>query len=392
MESTRKKDSDLEMVDDTNRGDMYVRNIVYEYNQSPDKWKDIDKKVFFAASKNEVQTNESRCVIYIRNFEDLYELKINLINAFLSVEKKVYIRMRDQTIVYSAEKLQVPTKLLSDIFDKFAKNFRLTDNDFKPATLRFSDDMKEGILNNTHFIYFCLTIAFTMSHLLGNDGTASDDFKQNIEKLFNDKTICPGFLSIVDKLVNFERFRFLCNNIDKVNFAMYDVGWGCREYFLLSDFKNALQKYNLKLWDLFDKKISKIKTTESKIENTNPIEEKNITAPKLEDNKIIRKVLLWKNLILILLIGLAALASLIFGINIKFLFLAFITNPLSIIITVVAVVLFVGLTIYANKVKAIRLQKLCCGKESDGKSFFNIYRNIDDEMPDHGKNNNLIKE
>ena len=38
MENDGRKDSDLEMVDDTNRGAIYVGNIVYEYNQSPDKW------------------------------------------------------------------------------------------------------------------------------------------------------------------------------------------------------------------------------------------------------------------------------------------------------------------------------------------------------------------
>ena len=58
MENDGRKDSDLEMVDDTNQGAGYVKDIVHEYNQLPDKWDDIDKKIFFAVSKNEGQTNE----------------------------------------------------------------------------------------------------------------------------------------------------------------------------------------------------------------------------------------------------------------------------------------------------------------------------------------------
>ncbi len=337
-------------------------------------------------SKNEVQTNEKRQVIYIRNFEDLYNLKIKLIDAFLSFEKKVRREVNSRNTLYYAEKLQVPVSLLSCIFDKFAKNFSLTDKDFKPEELKYDEDKGKSIIKNTNFIYFCLTIAFTMSHLLGNNGTISKDFKQNIEKLFNDKTICPGFLSIVDKLAKLDNFCFLCNNIDKVNFGFYDAGKQSSAGNYLSNFKWAMKKSELKLSALFGKKISKTKTIKLKIENEFN-ENKDITTQKQRNEK----VLIWKNLILILLIGLAALASLIFGINIKFLFITFITNPLSIIITVVAVILFFGLTIYANKVKAIRLQKLCCGKKSDGKSFFNIYKSINTGIPDQNKNNNLIK-
>ena len=338
MENDGRKDSDLEMVDDTNRGAIYVRNIVHEYNQLPDKWEDIDKKIFFAVSENEVQTNEERYVIYISNFKDLYELKFNLINAFLSFEKKVYISTRDQTIMQSAEELQVPTKLLSDIFDKFAKNFRLTNKDFKLAKLMYDYDKDNGTLINTHFIYFCLTIACTMSHLLGNDEVQSDDFKQNIEKLFNDKTICPGFLSIVDKLANFNKFRFLCDNIDKVDFEYYDFS-SVLESYRFADFKGTLKKSGLKLLDLLGQKISKVETKKLKIENTNSliqekniatlnsfsqkigqietkelnientnslIKEKNIATSKLKNQK---KVLIWKNLILVLAIALSALIS-----------------------------------------------------------------------------------
>ena len=89
------------------------------------------------------------------------------------------------------------------------------------------------------------------------------------------------------------------------------------------------------------------------------IKEKNIAMSKLKNQK---KVLIWKNLILVLAIALSALISVLSGLNIKFLFIAFITNQLSIIITVVAVALFFGLTYYANKVKAIRLSKLYCEK------------------------------
>ncbi len=149
---------------------------------------------------------------------------------------------------------------------------------------------------------------------------------------------------------------------------------------------NILESLGVKIEDTTTE-INKINQVENKIEDTDKSIQLDLTQTKNEN-----KILIWKNLILILLIGLTALASLIFGINIKFLFLAFITNPLSIIITVVAVVLFVGLTIYANKVKAIRLEKLYCGKESDGKPFFNIYQNIDHETPEQSKNNDLIKE
>ena len=441
MENDGRKDSDLEMVDDTNQGAGYVKDIVHEYNQLPDKWEDIDKKIFFAVSKNEVQTNEKRCVIYIRNFADLYELKFNLINAFLSLEKKVYIRTIDQTIMHSAEKLQVPTKLLSDIFDKFAKNFRLTNKDFKLAKLKYDYDKDNGTLKNTHFIYFCLTIACTMSRLLGKDGVQSDDFKQNIEKLFNDKTICPGFLSIVGKLANFNKFCFLCDSIDKVDFECYDTETACYEGWRFADFKGAVKKSGLKLLDLLGQKISKVETKKLKIENTNSliqekniatlnsfsqkigqietkelkientnsliqekniatlnsfsqkigqietkelkientnslIKEKNIATLKLKNQK---KVLIWKNLILVLSIALSALISVLSGLNIKFFFIAFITNPLSIILTVGSCLLFLGLVCIAYKTDTIRLSKLCCVKYSNGKSFFNLYQNVGDK-------------
>lgn len=88
-----------------------------------------------------------------------------------------------------------------------------------------------------------------------------------------------------------------------------------------------------------------------------------------------KKVLIWKNLILILLIGLSALASLLFGINIKFLFIAVITNPLSIIITVVAVALFFGLTIYATKLKQLDWKNYVAEKNRTANHFL-IYIKI----------------
>ena len=137
-----------------------------------------------------------------------------------------------------------------------------------------------------------------------------------------------------------------------------------------------------------DKLVNQIQTAAERLNTKNSHNATNANpSPTHNQNK----TLIWTNLILILLIALSALTSLLFGLNIKFLFLAFITNPLSIIITVVVVVLFFGLTYYANKVEAIRLSKLYCGKESDGKSFFNIYKNIDNEIPGYNKNNNLIK-
>lgn len=161
---------------------------------------------------------------------------------------------------------------------------------------------------------------------------------------------------------------------------------------------NILDSLNVKIENKTTEidKINQFENRTTEINKINRVENKNEDIDKstqldLTQTKNENKILIWKNLILILLIALSALAALIFGINIKFLFLAFITNPLSIIITVVAVVLFVGLTIYANKIKAIRLEKLCCGKESDGKPFFNIYQNIDHAAPDQSKNNDLIK-
>ena len=134
-----------------------------------------------------------------------------------------------------------------------------------------------------------------------------------------------------------------------------------------------------------------LKSLGVKIEDqTNEINKSLKIKSRLTQTKNKEKVLIWKNLILILAIALSALASLLFGMNIKFLFLAFITNPLSMIITVVAVILFISLAIYANKVKAIRLEKLYCGKKLDGKSFFNIYKNIDDEIPNSGKDSQVV--
>ena len=147
-----------------------------------------------------------------------------------------------------------------------------------------------------------------------------------------------------------------------------------------------MKNSGLKLLELASKCIEDQKS-DSKTKDTNLIKKKDIRAEKQRNER----VLIWKNLILILLIGLTALASLIFGINIKFLFLAFITNPLSIIITVVVVVLFFGLTYCANKVEAIRLSKLYYGKGSHGKSFFNIYKDIGNETPEQSESNNLIK-
>ncbi len=277
------------------------------------------------------------------------------------------------TIVLKAiESVSYNWKLTKDFMDVICKTL-----DFKTLNdkLKFNDISKidNEVLEeiNRFYAVICNTI---LHNRLYNKNTELALEKDDFYARFNMK-------KTKGTLINFWK---------KINGASQDPKDNSFYRLLKIDVINKLAENEKNIYAVQLKKlVGKNNILESlgvKIEDTDKSTQLDLTQTKNEN-----KILIWKNLILILLIALSALASLLFGLNIKFLFLAFITNPLSIIITAVAVILFISLTIYANKVKAVRLEKLCCGKKSDGKSFFNIYKNISNEIPDQNKNNNLIK-
>ncbi|MBQ9491566.1 MAG: hypothetical protein IJU86_02165 [Firmicutes bacterium] len=381
-------------MDDDEVAMEYVKNFVEEYNSSLEKQKEINDKIYFKISKEPIhskgyiQYKETE----INNLENLCDLKVKLIKDYLYNFGNVNLVPHHESIFYEAQKLKIPVDLLNNIFDKFAEYGNLSNDDFKSEFVWDKDedeDEEKLVYPNRDFAYLCAIIYQTLYDLYGEDACKDENFKSNMEKLFTDERIL-GFRKLIAKLIGFENFCNRCNSLDYIGFpySYKNCGLMPPNYMLnlLESFQKAMKNSGLNLLELAQKCIEDQKS-DSKTKDTNLIKKKDIRAEKQRNER----VLIWKNLILILLIGLTDLASLIFGINIKFLFLAFITNPSSIIITVVAVVLFVGLTIYANKVKAIRLQKLCCGKESDGKPFFNIYKDIDHETPEQSESNNLIK-
>lgn len=382
----------VKYIEDENEAQQLIDNFVKECNQSTEIWADIQEILSFVIYGLYSYTiSQTLCMsnIEIESLKDLCIFKAKLICEYFYYGKginllttKIYGNVYD-----AAPKLKIPVDLLDNIFDKFAECGNLSNNDFISEFV-WDEDEEKWVSRNSNFACLCAIIYQTLYDLYGEDACEDENFKSNMEKLFTDEQM-SGFRKLVGKLVNFESFCSRCKDLSECTCA---ADW-TDEYpsyvkKIFEDFQSKMKSSGLNLLDLFGKQISKTETTELNIENELN-EKKNITTPKLKNEN---KILIEKNLILILLIALSALASLLFGMNIKFLFLAFITNPLSIIITVVAIALFIGLTIYANKVKAIRLEKLYCGKESDGKPFFNIYKDIGNETPEQSESNNLIKE
>ena len=265
------------------------------------------------------------------------------------------------------------------------KDNKLNNDNIDENKINFHGDDKNGENNNNHPI-------------------ANKQMKNEINN------INPG-INLIEKTSN--QTQVNSDNSDKINIDENNNNENGNKINFRVDNKNSDNSNNHSIANEQMKNeinniapdINLIKNTSNQIdvnkgEIKNKTNEINNLDEKFETKMILnfqqtgnkKKVLIWRNLILVLAIWLAALASMLFGINIKFLFIAFITNPLSIIITVVAVALFFGLTYYANGVKAIRLSKLYCGKESHGKSFFNLYKYIGDEIPNHGKSNdNFVK-
>ena len=369
-------------IGDENEAQRLIDNFVKECNQSTEIWADIQKKLSFVIYGYKISQQLCMSNIEIESLKDLCIFKAKLICEYFYYGKginllttKIYDNVYD-----AAPKLKIPVDLLNNIFDKFAEYGNLSNNDFI-SNFVWDKDEKKWVYRNSDFACLCAIIYQTLYDLYGEDACEDKNFKSNMEKLFTDEQM-SGFRKLVGKLVNFESFCSCCKNLSEFTFTDdWKDEYPSYVKKIFEDFQSKMKSSGLNLLGLFGKQINKTETTELNIENEFN-EKKNITTPKLKNEN---KILLEKNLILILLIGLTALASLLFGMNIKFLFITFITNPLSIIITVVAIALFIGLTIYANKVKAIRLEKLYCGKESDGKPFFDIYKNIDDEIPNQNK-------
>ena len=372
-------------IGDENEAQRLIDNFVKECNQSTEIWADIQKELSFVIYGYQISQQLCMSKIEIKSLKDLCIFKAKLICEYFYYGKdinllatKVYDNVYD-----AAPKLKIPLDLLDDIFDKFAEGYN-----FQNDCFQWQKQLDNDKNINNNFVMFSVIICQTLYDVYGEDACEDENFKSNMEKLFTYEQM-PGFRKLVGKLVNLENFCSCCENLSEFTFTDdWKDEYPSYVKKIFEDFQSKMKSSGLNLLGLFGKQINKTETTELNIENEFN-EKKNITTPKLKNEN---KILLEKNLILILLIGLTALASLLFGMNIKFLFITFITNPLSIIITVVAIALFIGLTIYANKVKAIRLEKLCCGKESDGKPFFNIYKDIGNETPEQSKNNDLIKE
>ena len=333
-------------IEDENKAQQLIDNFVKECNQSTEIWADIQE--ILSLSQPLCMSN-----IEIESLKDLCIFKAKLICEYFYYGKginllttKIYGNVYD-----AAPKLKIPVDLLDNIFDKFAECGNLSNNDFISEFV-WDNDEEKWVYRNSDFACLCAIIYQTLYDLYGEDACEDKNFKSNMEKLFTDEQM-SGFRKLVGKLVNFESFCSCCENLSEFTFTDdWKDKYPSYVKKIFEDFQSKMKSSGLNLLGLFGKQINKTETTELNIENEFN-EKKNITTPKLKNEN---KILLEKNLILILLIGLTALASLLFGMNIKFLFITFITNPLSIIITVVAIALFIGLTIYANKVKAIRLE------------------------------------